>query len=153
MATQAIGTHDAVVNPVRGDRERREHRREHHEDDGEEKPEQGSDALGAAEGNAGTSQGEKTIQNENGLGQTEARPSGSEHEEAQGLDGEEGGEEKADEPSAVVVRELAQAGAAKQVEIDCGHHELRRDSSVSIGEIGVGGGKLQFCSAPVVLQA
>ena len=44
-----------------------------HQDDDEQKPEQGGNALGAAESDPGASEGEQTIQNEDGLGQAAAR--------------------------------------------------------------------------------
>ena len=101
---------------------------QNHQDGGEQEPEQGSNALRATECNPGASEGEKTNKNEDGLGKTAARPAGSEQEEAQRLGGDEGGEEKAHEPSLAKVRELAQAGAATQVEIDCRNHQLWRDT-------------------------
>ncbi len=68
------------------------------------------------------------MKNEDGQGKTEARPAGSEDEEAQRLAGHEGGEQKAHEPRVVEVRDLAQAEAATQVEIDCHSHQLSRDT-------------------------
>ena len=84
----------------------------------------------------GASEGEKANKNENGFGKTAARPAGSEHEEAERLGGDKGGEEKAHEPRLAQVRELAQAGAAKQVEIDCHGHQLWEDTLGSMVEIG-----------------
>src|SRR6266849_5752264 len=60
--------------------------------------------------------------NVEGQGKAEARPAGSEEEEAQRLAGHKGGEEKAHEPRVVEVRDVAQAEAATQVEIDCRSH-------------------------------
>jgi len=80
--------------------------------------------LRATEGTPGASEGEKTTENEAGQGKAESQPAGSEHEEAQRLGGDEGGEEKGDEASLAEVRELVRAGAARRVEIDCGNHRL-----------------------------
>ena len=93
-----------------------------HENDGEQKPEQGDRALGAAESNPGTSDGEKIVQDDNGLGEAATRQAGSEHEEAERLGGEKEDEEKPYEPRLAQVRELAQAGAMTRVEMDCGIH-------------------------------
>ncbi len=102
--------------------------------------------MRATEYKPGASEGEKISKNEDGLGKTKARPAGSEHEETQCLGGDEGGEEKAHEPSLAEAHELAQAGAATQVEIDCGTHQLWKDTSAPTIEIVMGGGKLQiFC--------
>jgi hypothetical protein len=78
--------------------------------------------LGAAESNPGTSDGEKIVQDDNGLGEAATRQAGSEHEEAERLGGEKEDEEKPYEPRLAQVRELAQAGAMTRVEMDCGIH-------------------------------
>jgi hypothetical protein len=79
--------------------------------------------LCATKSDPGASEGKKTNQNEDGLGKTAAWPAGPEDEEAQRLGGHEGGEEKGHEPRLAKVSELAQAGAAKQVEGGCGTHQ------------------------------
>jgi hypothetical protein len=68
------------------------------------------------------------MKNENGQRKAEARPTGSEDKKAQRLGGHEGGEEKTHEPRLSEVRELTQAGTAKQVEIDCRRHQVWGDT-------------------------
>lgn len=81
--------------------------KQNHQDSGEQKPEQGSNAMGATECIPGASECEKANKNENGFGKTAARPAGSEDKESHRLNGHEGGEEKAHEPGLAKVRELA----------------------------------------------
>jgi hypothetical protein len=97
-------------------------------DGGEQKPEQGGNALCATERIPGARECEKANKNKDGLGKSAARPAGSEHEKAERLRGHEGGEEKAHEPRLAEVSELAQAGAAKQVEIEGRRHQLWGDT-------------------------
>ena len=91
---------------------------QNHQDGGEQEPEQGGNVLRTTECTPDASEGENTTENEHRQGQTETRPAGSEHEEAQRLSGDEGGEEKTHEPRLAEVPELAQAGAAMQVEVN-----------------------------------
>ena len=74
---------------------------------------------------------EKANKNENGFGKAAAGPAGSEDEESERLGCHEGGEEKAHEPSLAELSELAQAGAARQVEIDCHGHQLWEDTGLN----------------------
>ena len=98
-------------------------------DNDEEKPEQGSIPLSAPESDPGAIDGEKTGKDNDGFGKAGSRAAGAEQEVAQRLGSDEEGEEKGNEPGLAEVCESAQAGAATQVEIDCGGHQLERGTS------------------------
>src|ERR1700674_2376786 len=79
---------------------------------------------------------EKANKNENGFGKAATRSAGSQHEEAERLGGDKGGEEKAHEPRLAQGCELAQAGSASQVGIDRHRHHLWEDTLGPMVEIG-----------------